>query len=495
MAATSGLGIERHLSLLPLPVLLENVAGVYAPMLAGATCCVPPLAEVGLSGATAFDPRACLAAIERWQAHSVILLPQMMIALTAALESGRASAVAAPLRRGRRGQGRAVAPRARAIGRPAGVRGLRPLGVRIGRRAERPGRGPSGQRRSPAAARRRAHRRRRRDPGLARGVPRLPRRREDRPAARRGCRTGDLGRLDAAGFLHVEGRRKHLLITSFGRNVAPEWPEAELLAGPAIAQAAVFGDARPRLCAVVVPRTPAVPDAAIEAEVRAANRRLPDYAQVAFWIRADAPFSAEDGARHGERPHPRAMPSGRATARVWTPAIKPNPESESMSFFEQLQQRTAGARAELFAIPVIRECLAGRVTREQYLAFLAQAYHHVKHTVPLLMACGSRVPEAHGWLRTAHRRVHRRGGRPRGVDPQRHRRERRRSPMRCARGAPAPATELMVAYVYDYIARRNPVGFFGMVHVLEGTSTALATTRRAVDPERARPAARGVHAT
>ena len=41
-------------------------------------------------------------------------------------------------------------------------------------------------------------------------------------------------------------------------------------------------------------------------------------------------------------------------------------------------------------------------------------------------------------------------------------------------GAPGAATEMMVAYVYDYIGRRNPVGFFGMVHVLEGTSAALA---------------------
>jgi len=146
-----------------------------------------------------------------------------------------------------------------------------------------------------------------------------------------------------------------------------------------------------------------------------------------------------------------------------------------MSFFDELQQRTSGARAELFAIPVIRECLAGRVTRDQYLAFLAQAYHHVRHTVPLLMACGSRVPEAHAWLRTAiaeyiaeeagHEEwilndIAASGGNPDAVRA----------------GAPAPATELMVAYVYDYIARRNPVGFFGMVHVLEGTSTALATT-------------------
>ena len=64
-----------------------------------------------------------------------------------------------------------------------------------------------------------------------------------------------------------------------------------------------------------------------------------------------------------------------------------------MPFFDELQRRTAAARAELFAIPVIQDCLAGRVDREQYLAFLAQAYHHVRHTVPLLMACGARLPE------------------------------------------------------------------------------------------------------
>jgi pyrroloquinoline quinone (PQQ) biosynthesis protein C len=145
-----------------------------------------------------------------------------------------------------------------------------------------------------------------------------------------------------------------------------------------------------------------------------------------------------------------------------------------MPFFEQLQARTADARAELFAIPVIRDSLAGRVTREQYLAFLAQAYHHVKHTVPLLMACGARLPDSHAWLRnaigqyiaeeTGHEEwiladIAAAGGDAAAV----------------RRAAPAPATELMVAYVYDFIARRNPVGFFGMVQVLEGTSQALAT--------------------
>ncbi|HET9025758.1 MAG TPA: iron-containing redox enzyme family protein [Burkholderiaceae bacterium] len=146
-----------------------------------------------------------------------------------------------------------------------------------------------------------------------------------------------------------------------------------------------------------------------------------------------------------------------------------------MPYFEVLTQQTAAARAELFTLPVIADCLSGRVTRTQYLAFLTEAYHHVKHTVPLLMACGSRMPESKGWLRTAiveyiaeeagHEEwilndIAAAGGNP---DAVRH-------------GTPSTATELMIAYVYDTIARRNPVGFFGMVHVLEGTSTALATS-------------------
>jgi pyrroloquinoline quinone (PQQ) biosynthesis protein C len=43
-----------------------------------------------------------------------------------------------------------------------------------------------------------------------------------------------------------------------------------------------------------------------------------------------------------------------------------------------------------------------------------------------------------------------------------------------AASEPAVATEAMIAYAYDTVMRRNPVGFFGMVHVLEGTSVSLA---------------------
>ena len=147
-------------------------------------------------------------------------------------------------------------------------------------------------------------------------------------------------------------------------------------------------------------------------------------------------------------------------------------------FFDELQSRTAAERAELLSLPAIADCLAGRVTRSRYIAFLREAYHHVKHTVPLLMACGSRLGDERATLRdaiteyiaeeTGHDAWILDDLRACGEDPEAAR-----------RAQPAPATELMVAYVYDYIARVNPAGFLGMVHVLEGTSNAIAT--RAAD--------------
>lgn len=149
-----------------------------------------------------------------------------------------------------------------------------------------------------------------------------------------------------------------------------------------------------------------------------------------------------------------------------------------MPFYEDLLAHTAANRDRFLSIPVLQRALAGQVSREEYLAYLAEAYHHVKHTVPLLMACGERLPERLGWLREAVARyVEEETGHEEwilddiaaaGGDPH---------AVRHAR--PAPATELMVACAYDQIQFGNPAGFFGMVYVLEGTSVNLA--HRAAD--------------
>jgi pyrroloquinoline quinone (PQQ) biosynthesis protein C len=142
-----------------------------------------------------------------------------------------------------------------------------------------------------------------------------------------------------------------------------------------------------------------------------------------------------------------------------------------MNFNEQLLEASAEARAEFLAIPFLREGAKGALGLPSYLAFLAEAYHHVKETTPLLMAAGLRCEAP--WLRKAlahyiieevgHEEwiladIAAAGGDAAAVRD----------------GQPRPATDIMVAYAYDTVLRRNPVGLFGMVLVLEGTSVALA---------------------
>ena len=59
--------------------------------------------------------------------------------------------------------------------------------------------------------------------------------------------------LSAPFILHIMMRSKNVLITSFGRNISPEWVESELLSQPEIAQAVVYGDGAPALSAFLVP--------------------------------------------------------------------------------------------------------------------------------------------------------------------------------------------------------------------------------------------------
>jgi pyrroloquinoline quinone (PQQ) biosynthesis protein C len=144
-----------------------------------------------------------------------------------------------------------------------------------------------------------------------------------------------------------------------------------------------------------------------------------------------------------------------------------------MKFFEKLQTETEQERQELSRAPIIVDCMNGDICLDDYVAFLCQAYHHVKHTIPLLMAVGARLPEEKEWLRVAvaeyieeemgHQEWILNDIAACGYDKEVARRSK-----------PNISTELMVSYAYDMINRVNPLGFFGMVHVLEGTSVTLA---------------------
>ncbi len=145
-----------------------------------------------------------------------------------------------------------------------------------------------------------------------------------------------------------------------------------------------------------------------------------------------------------------------------------------MTFFQRLQQETTAEREYLLTSPIMGQALAGQLTLDRYVNFLTQAYYHVKHTTPLLMAVGSRLSDQKEWVRDkiAHYIEEEVGHQEWilndigvcGADAEavRH-------------GQPSLETELMVSYIWDFVARKNPMGFFGMVFVLEGTSVSIAT--------------------
>lgn len=144
-----------------------------------------------------------------------------------------------------------------------------------------------------------------------------------------------------------------------------------------------------------------------------------------------------------------------------------------MSFYQHLQNATADARRELLAAPIFGRAVRGELRLADYTAFLTEAYHHVKHTVPLLMAVGARLPDDKAWLRTAViEYITEEAGHEEWVLDDLEACGVERAAVR--RSTPAPETELMVAYAYDTVQRVNPLGFFGMVQVLEGTSVAIA---------------------
>ena len=144
------------------------------------------------------------------------------------------------------------------------------------------------------------------------------------------------------------------------------------------------------------------------------------------------------------------------------------------NFFDLLMASTEEERIKFQQIETLKKGSTGDISLKSYQEFLTQAYHHVKHTTPLLMACGSRIPHNKEWLRNAiaeyieeelgHQEWILNDIAATGLDSEKVR-----------TGVPHQSTELMVAYAYDMISRINPIGFFGMVLVLEGTSVALAT--------------------
>ncbi|TWB56238.1 TenA family transcriptional regulator [Nitrospirillum viridazoti] len=143
---------------------------------------------------------------------------------------------------------------------------------------------------------------------------------------------------------------------------------------------------------------------------------------------------------------------------------------------QRLLAQTAQARGAFLSIPVLSMAMDGAVPLPLYRDFLAQAYHHVRHTCRLLALAAARtddddyraalfdyITEEQGHEQWILDDIDAAGG----------------DAAQVAASVPGQACRAMLAYVYDAIERVSPYALLGMVHVLEGMSTLLAS--RAAD--------------
>ncbi|MDO9205500.1 AMP-binding protein [Methylotenera sp.] len=283
---------DRHLNILPLSTLLENIAGLYVPLLAGATAILMPSSQVGLTGATGLNVATMMEALNASKATTTVLTPELLAALVTAIESGYSKP---PYLRFVAVGGASVSPqllnRAAALGLPvyegyglsecASVVALNPpysnkIGS-VGKTLPHVAIKFSGD-----------------GEILVKGASLLGYTGDtNNEQCAEYFPTGDIGHFDDDGYLYITARKKNQFITSFGRNVAPEWVERELTMSPFIAQAAVFGEARPWNVAIIVPAKNAIP-AEVDMSIAEINQSLPDYARVSQWILAEAPFSPQN---------------------------------------------------------------------------------------------------------------------------------------------------------------------------------------------------------
>ncbi|HSI28963.1 MAG: AMP-binding protein [Methylophilus sp.] len=279
-------GDAKHLCVLPLSTLLENVAGVYAALIAGATVCLLPGEKTGLTGSQ-LNIQQLHRTLTDTQANTAIFIPELLNALVHTLEAGAASL---PVLRFLAVGGAAVTSslldRAAHLGLPVyqgyGLSECASVVALNTVQANQVGSvGKPLQHVDIKLA----------DDGeiLVKGQHFLGY--TGMPAAidQEWFATGDIGALDAQGFLHIQGRKKNVFITSFGRNVSPEWVECALLDSRHIAQACVFGEAKPWNIALIVTNSPAS-DPLINQSIAEINQQLPDYARITKWITVQ-PFS------------------------------------------------------------------------------------------------------------------------------------------------------------------------------------------------------------
>ncbi len=292
LQVTGGNSDDHHLSVLPLATLLENIGGLYTPLLAGASIHLP--SQEALSAATLPEGMHHLLHLGRDRNVTTTILTPHLLALWCRTLAQQDPPSLSSLRFVAVGGARVplgLLQQATRLGLPVFE------GYGLSECASVVSLNPPNGRRPGTVGQPLPHQHIMIAPDgeiLVKGARFLGYLGGPIPNQHEWWGTGDLGFLDDEGFLSIVGRKKHLFITSQGRNISPEWLEHTLAEHPELAQVAVFGEGFSQPIAIVIPAEGCSEDGIAQA-IRRANSNLPDYAAIGQWIIASTPFTPHNG--------------------------------------------------------------------------------------------------------------------------------------------------------------------------------------------------------
>jgi len=286
-----GLAKPRHLCLLPFPTLLENIAGIYSPLIAGGTVIVLSDEERGFQGSKLINPAQLLSCISHYQPDSLILVPELLQILIMGVEQGwnppkslKFIAVG-----GSKVSDMLIA-KARECQLPVyqGY-GLSECGSVVSLCTSK-----NDTRNSAGCLL----------PHLKANVENgelvitgntflgyLEDKRSWYPSI---VYTGDIATIKD-NTIFINGRLKNIIINSFGRNISPEWVESEILSTGHFNQAVVFGEGKPFCLAIIYSNSQNTSPELTQNIIEQVNDSLPDYAQIKAFINLEKPLEFEKG--------------------------------------------------------------------------------------------------------------------------------------------------------------------------------------------------------
>ncbi|WP_286235203.1 AMP-binding protein [Thalassotalea sediminis] len=275
LANTIKIVAGSHLCILPLSLLLENVAGVYAALIKGNSVTLLNESLRGFNGCQLVDGKQLLAALSATNPTSIILVPELLQYLIGSISRGwqvpeRLSFVAVG---GSKVSAQTLA-QARQLGLPAyqGY-GLSECGsvVTLNMQEEQGDSiGNALNHVKIAIKNGTLH---------VQGNNFLGYVNQPDSWYPTEVDTEDLAKETASGLIYL-GRKKNTLVNSFGRNISPEWLESELMATGLFRFVMVVGDAKPYCVGLVVPISDLLSDENIQRQLVTVNQRLPEYAKI-----------------------------------------------------------------------------------------------------------------------------------------------------------------------------------------------------------------------